>query len=58
MQIFINEIFPGFSVDRIVLAVDFSTLESEVPVRILGIDVNVVLFTFDTFQNDRVCGYL
>ena len=45
-------------VDRIVLAVDFSTLESEVPVRILGIDVNVVLFTFDTFQNDRVCGYL
>ena len=41
----------GFSVYRFGVAVDLSTSESKVPVRILGRDVSI-LFTFEIFKTD------
>ena len=53
----INGFFLGFSMDQFGLAVDLSTSESEVPVRILEHDVNI-LSSFDHFKIDRGCTVL
>ena len=59
MRIFINEIFPRFFyVDRIGVAVDFSTLEWEVPSSNPGQRYQCCFDYIWYFQNDRRCGYL